>query len=508
MKYNITYKNIVDFRKSFKKKRSNKVFKNINTKVDFNKLIIDSDVVQRDNKEFTNKIDIKTDITNQENSGRCWIFAILNIIRLDMIRDYNLPNFEFSENFIYFYDRLEKANFFLNYIADHYNTNIHDIKLIHILELKTSDGNQWIMFRNLITKYGIIPKNAMADMFHSKNTHDLNNFFNNYLIKASVKIITALKKNNSQKNKEHLITSTLNEFYNILVIFLGEPPKQFNWQYSTKKIKNKKKKGEKKNKKGGKKKNRDNEADADEADADEADADEADNDEAEDDDDDDDDEPGVLYKTNEYVVTHPDLTPLDFFHKFVKYNVDSKICLINYPCKNIKYYKKYHIELTPNVIGGKQQELINVPQVVMFNAIKRAIDDNQAVFCGVDWDKFNTKEYSLLDTKAFNYDDIFGDNIIMDKCNGLQYRQSSQTHAVIIRGYNIIKGEIDKFLIENSHGNNNNFSGKYSMSVDWFNKYLYQIVIDEKYLDKKVVNVEKTKSIMIPFNSPFGSLMV
>jgi bleomycin hydrolase len=482
MKYNITYKNIVDFRKSFKKKRSNKVFKNINTKVEFNKLIIDSDVIQRDSKEFTNKIDIKSDITNQENSGRCWIFAILNIIRLDMIREYNLSNFEFSENFIYFYDRLEKANFFLNYIADHYNTNIHDIKLIHILESKTSDGNQWIMFRNLITKYGIIPKNAMADMFHSKNTNELNHFFNNYLIKSSVKIITALKKNNSQKNKEQLITSTLSEFYNILVIFLGEPPKQFNWQYSTKKIKKKLKK----EKKGGKKKS---------------------SDEADDNDDADDEPEGVMYKTNEYVVSHPDLTPLTFFHKFVKYNVDNKICLINYPCKNIKYYKKYHIELTPNVIGGKQQELINVPQVVMFNAIKRAIDDNQAVFCGVDWDKFNTKEYSLLDTKAFNYDDIFGDNIIMDKCNGLQYRQSTQTHAVIIRGYNIIKGEIDKFLIENSHGNNNNFNGKYSMSVDWFNKYLYQIVIDKKYLDKKVVDVEKTKSIMLPFNSPFGSLM-
>ena len=201
------------------------------------------------------------------------------------------------------------------------------------------------------------------------------------------------------------------------------------------------------------------------------------------------------------------ISPLDFYKKYVPYNAKNKICLINYPCKNIKYYKKYHIELTPNVIGGKQQELINVPQLVMFNAIKRAIDDNQAVFCGVDWDKFNTKEYSLLDTKAFNYDDIFGDNIIMDKCNGLQYRQSSQTHAVIIRGYNMIKGEIDKFLIENSHGNNNNFNGKYSMSVDWFNKYLYEIVIDEKYLDKKIVDVEKTKSIMLPFNSPFGSLM-
>jgi len=500
MKHNITYKNIVDFRKSFKKKRSNKVFKNINTKVEFNKLIIDSDVIQRDTKEFTNKIDIKSDITNQENSGRCWIFAILNIIRLDMIREYNLPNFEFSENFIYFYDRLEKANFFLNYIADHYNTNIHDIKLIHILESKTSDGNQWIMFRNLITKYGIIPKNAMTDMFHSKNTDELNNFFNNYLIKSSIKIIASLKKNNSQKNKEQLITSTLSEFYNILVIFLGEPPKQFNWQYSTKKIKKKKLE---KNKKGGKKKTRDDEADSEDNEAD------SEDNEADSEDQDNDNEPeGVMYKTNEYVVSHPDLTPLTFFHKFVKYNVDSKICLINYPCKNIKYYKKYHIELTPNVIGGKQQELINVPQIVMFNAIKRAIDDNQAVFCGVDWDKFNTKEYSLLDTKAFNYDDIFGDNIIMDKCNGLQYRQSSQTHAVIIRGYNMIKGEIDKFLIENSHGNNNNFNGKYSMSVDWFNKYLYQIVIDEKYLDKKVVDVEKTKSIMIPFNSPFGSLMV
>jgi len=454
MKYNITHKNILNFNKSFNKKRTNKIFKNVNTKRQFSDLVIESDYVQKDHTKFSNIIDVKTKITEQGNSGTCWIFSILNIMRINMIRDYNLTEFEFSENYLFFYDRLEKANFFLNYIINNYNKDIdNDAKLINMLIAKTNDGNHWSMFYNLIKKYGIIPKSAMSDHFHSKNSEEMNDFLNNYLIQVSEKIIETLKKKNNTKNQRALITNALNECYKILVIFLGEPPKTFDWSYIIIKKKD-----------------------------------------------------SLEYKSNEQIITYNNLTPLIFYNKFVKNNVDRKICLINYPCKNVPFFKKYRIELTPDVIGGKEPSVINVPQSVIFKAIKKSIDDKNAVWCGIDWNKFNANKYGILDTKAFNYNDIFDNDNIMSKCSGLKYRQSHPNHAVIIRGYNINNGKIDKFLVENSHGDNNIFNGFISMSVEWFNLYLYEIVVDKKYIDTNIIDINKYKTIILPYNSPFGSL--
>jgi len=456
MKYNITHKNILNFNKSFNKKRTNKIFKNVNTKRKFSDLVIDSDYVQKDHTKFSNIIDVKTKITKQGRTGRCWLFAILNIMRLNMIRDYNLIEFEFSENYLFFYDRLEKANYFLNYIIDNYNKDLdNDIKLIHILNSKTDDGNHWSMFYNLIKKYGIIPKTAMSDHYHSKNSQELNEFFNDYLIKISEKIIETLKKENSTKIQKSLITNALNECYKILVIFLGEPPKTFDWSYIIIKKKD-----------------------------------------------------SLEYKSNEKIISHNQLTPLIFYNKFVKYDIESKICLINYPCKNVPFFKKYSVELIPDIIGGKEPSFINVPQTVIFKAIKKSIDDNNAIWCAVDWTKFNAKKDGILDIKAFNYIDIFDNDNIMDKCSGLKYRQTEPNHAVIIRGYNINNGKIDKFLVENSHGDDNNFKGFVSMSVEWFNYYLYEIVVDKKYIDKNIIEINKQKTKILPHNSPFGSLAI
>ena len=143
----ITHKNLKEFSKKFNKKRTNKVFKNVNTKGSFKNLIIKADHLQNKKYNFSNEINIKTDITDQKNSGRCWMFAFLNIIRLEMIKKYNLENFEFSENYLLFYDKLEKANFFFNYIIGSLSKNINDNELIFMLSNVTSDGNKWNMFK-------------------------------------------------------------------------------------------------------------------------------------------------------------------------------------------------------------------------------------------------------------------------------------------------------------------------------------------------------------------------
>ena len=443
VKNNITRKKINNFSKKFNRKKTNKVFKNVNTKVPFKKLIIKSDYVQNKKRVFKNIIDIETKITNQKQSGRCWLFAFMNVIRIPMIKKYKLPHdFEFSQNFLFFYDKLEKANYFLSYIYNNKNKSLEDDKVIYSLARLTNDGGQWHMCVNLIEKYGITTKTNMDDHFHSQKSSSLKEFYNNFLRKAAERIRT------SKENKDKLFSELLYECYKILVIFLGEPPNSITCYY--------KKKG-KKNK---------------------------------------------IHKVVE------DITPLDFYKNHVPYKARDKICLINYPCKKQPFYKLYNVELGFTISGDSKENFINVPTNIIEKAVKKSIDNKEAVWCGVDWGKFTSDEEGFLDQNGFNYKDIFGYNNIMDKCDSLNYRQSKPTHAIVIRGYNFEKGNTNGYLIENSWGEKKGFKGNYYMSQDWSNKYAYCFVVDKNCVSKKELSVLKQKPITLAYNSPFGSLLV
>jgi len=322
------------------------------------------------------------------------------------------------------------------------NTNLNDLKMIYMLDNLTNDGGQWNMFVNLIEKYGIVPKTNMDDHFHSKNSEELKNFYNNFLRTAAHTIKTAKSSNlNSLKNE------LLSKCYKILVLFLGEPPKKITWEYY--------KKGKKKD----------------------------------------------IYKTVE------DITPLQFYKKFVPYNASDKICLINYPCKSAPFYKLYNIDLAFNVNEGKLQNYINVPIDIMIDVIKKSIDFNEPVWTGMDTGKFISRKHGILDINAFNYNDIFGFDNIMDKCDSLNFRQSAPNHAVVIKGYNLDKGKTNGFLIENSWGEESGFKGNYYMHIDWFKNYSFEVVVDKKFVSKKVYSVLNKKPILLPYFSPFGSLL-
>lgn len=437
-KNKLTQKNLKNFSSKFNKKKTNKVFKNVNTKQNFKNLILKSDYIQNKKQHFKNTISIDTKITNQKYSGRCWLFACLNIIRIPMIKKYKLENFEFSENYLFFYDKLEKANTFLNNIYKYKNKDFLDPKFSMLLKNITSDGGNWFYFINLIEKYGIIPKNNMEDHYHSENSDELNTFLNNYLL-------TAAKEIRDSKNfNKKLLNKILYNCYKILVIFLGEPPKKITWEYYEK---------NEKNEKNAKK-----------------------------------------YK----VITN--VTPIEFLNKYVPFNIKDKIYLINYPCK--PYYKLYTQEINQSINDSYNHNYINVPVDVMINCVKKSINNKEAVYCGIDVDKFISRKHGILDTNAFNYKDIFGFDNTMEKCDAINYNLSIHNHAIIIRGYNSNKNS-SGFLIENSWGEDNGFKGNYFMSLEWFKKYVYSIVVDKNYADKKTVDVLKKKPIILPFNDRF-----
>ena len=368
-----------------------------------------------------------------------------------MIKKYNLPeDFEFSQTFLYFYDKLEKANYFFNYIYDNrgdidiqkkmFNYKIKDLKHLFFIDNLTNDGGQWNMFVNLIEKYGIIPKSNMNDQYHSKNSDELNNFFNKFL-NYSIKIIKI-----SKKNKKETLDFLLNKCYKILVIFLGEPPKKITWEYYT----------DKKNK----------------------------------------------YKT----ITN--ITPIDFYKKIVPFNCKNKVCLINYPCKNIPFYKLYNQEFAYNIINDKQTCFINLPINIIKNIIKKSLDNNEPMWCGSDVNKYNSKKHGILDKKAFNYKDIFNIEYDMTKCEEISYRATNPNHAMVIKGYNLKQGKTHGYLIENSWGEDAGDKGNYYMSEEWLDNYLFEVVVDKKYLSKDILKVLNNKPILLPFWSIFGSLLI
>ena len=458
----LTYKLISNFSHKFNKNKTNKIIKNFNTKTEFKNVLLKSDYLQDKKKTYTNLIDVQSKISDQKQSGRCWIFAFLNIIRYKMIKKYKLaPEFEFSQNYLFFFDKLEKANFYLTYIIDTYDVSIDTIqsndkvvKLIYILDNLTDDGGRWNVFVNLIEKYGIVPRTNMDDNFHSANSDELKNFYNDFIRKCAHKIKTT-PKNELIKNRNSILNSMLLECYKILVVFLGEPPTKITWEYYEE-SKDKSKKAK--------------------------------------------------------IIKN--ISPLDFYKKYVPYNAKNKICLINYPCKEAPFFKQYDVELSFDVLGEKRRGLINVPIDYLVHATKKSIDNQEAVWVGLDIDKFISHKHSFMDKEAFDYDSIFGFNNAMDKCESLNYRQTAPVHAMVIKGYNLNNSKTNGFLVENSWGDkmfekedNVEYDGNYYMSESWFKDFTFQVVIDKKYLPKKIVPLINQKATLLPYWSPFGALL-
>ena len=457
---NITYKNLRNFSYKFNKKKTNKVLKNVNTKSHFKNLILKSDYQQNKKQVFKKVINVEATITDQENSGRCWLFAFLNIIRFKMIQKYNLlPSFEFSQNYLFFYDKLEKANYYLNFILENYSVNLETldyntetIKSIHMLQNLTDDGGHWNVFVNLIEKYGIIPKSNMDEDFHSSNSNELEIFYDDYLRKCGHKIKTT-SKNDLVKNKQKILDEMLSECYKILVLFLGEPPSTITWEYYEKKSRNTKTQALK-------------------------------------------------------AKSIANISPLEFYKKYVPYNAKDKICLINYPCKQVPFYKLYNVEMTFNIPGGGEQNFINVPSNIMIDAVKKSIDNEEAVWVGIDFDKYISLKDGFLDKDGFDYEDVFGFTNYMKKCDALNYRQSGPTHAVVIKGYNFENSKTNGFLVENSWGEKSGFKGNYYMANSWFEDYTYEVVVDKKCVPQNILDVLNQKPIVLPYWSPFSVVLL
>jgi len=391
---------------------------------------------------FSNEI--KTGkITSQEKSGRCWMFAGLNLFRSRMAKQLNTDDFEFSQNYPMFFDKLEKANYFLESIIETVSEDIYSRIVMWLLRDPLQDGGQWDMFVNLINKYGAVPKNVMPETFHSSNSSLMNQLLTSHLRKWASLLRSMHMEGTSIEILREKKSEFLTEFYRFLTYFLGEPPEVFQFEY----------------------RDRD---------------------------------------SNHKSIDN--LTPLKFYNEFVGIDLNQYISLINAPTPDKPFGKTYTIAYLGNIIEGNKVLYLNIPIDVIKACTINQLNDNESVWFGCDVRLQTDKQKGLMDTRVFLYDNALDTKFDMNKSERLLYGESLLTHAMVFTGVNLKNGKPDRWKVENSWGEDRGEKGFFIMSDSWFDEFNYQVVVNKKYLtDEMKVQLNTVPVVLSPWD-PMGSL--
>ena len=232
MRENITLSNIRKFNKNFTSFSSNQKTRNALIQNDVNKVAINWDNFSKINHIYSNTISKELPVTNQKASGRCWGFAGLNLLRLGIVKKYNLTNFEFSQNYFMFWDKLEKSNYFLESILRTLESESDSRIMMHLLKDPVQDGGQWDMFVNLIEKYGVVPQSVMPETNHSSKS-GMMNYLLTHKLREFASILRKSKNINIKELRERK-EGMISEIYSLLCMFLGNPPVIFDWSIKDK----------------------------------------------------------------------------------------------------------------------------------------------------------------------------------------------------------------------------------------------------------------------------------
>lgn len=393
--------------------------------------------------DFNFDINIKTlPAANQKASGRCWLFAATNVCREVIAKKLNLANFELSQSYLAFYDRLEKSNYLLEAVIELINKEYDDRTLAFLLQNGVGDGGQWDMFVSLANKYGLCPKNVYPETNTSSATRETAQLIN-FTIRKFASDAKALYEKNGleavRKEKEEV----LNKIYFLLVNAYGLPPEKFDFEYT--------------------------------------------------------DKDGNYHLEKGFDA-------LSFKDKYLGDSLNDYVSLINAPTKDKAFGKTYTVQYLGNVVGGKQVTHLNVTMDRMKELILKQLRDDRIVWFGSDVGFYGDREEGIWDDTRFDLNTPFGLDLKMNKGESLDYHASQMNHAMCITGVSFKEGIPSKWKIENSWGKDRAKDGYYIMSKSWFDQFVYQAVVDKKYLNEEELKALQGEPVVLKPWDPMGSL--
>lgn len=374
-------------------------------------------------------------VSNQKHSGRCWLFAALNTLRTEFATKNNLKDFELSQNYLSFWDRLEKSNYFYQEIIETANLPIEDRKVNSLLTSPNGDGGLWQNAANLIQKYGVVPNYVMPETTVSNNTTEFDDTIGKLLRKNAIELRKLVQDKVTESKLDQRVQEMLAEVYKLCVYSFGVPPTDFELSLQT--------------------------------------------------------DDGKL-------IAEDKIAPLEFLKRYFTMNLNDYADVVNSPQSNKKYHQVYSIDTEDNMVGGFQQRFLNLPMERLQELAIEQLKGNNPIWFGNDVlaDSDRKKGYLLGD--LYQYDQVFGIDSAMTKAQRLDYFEGEVSHAMTITGVNLIKGQPNRWKVENSWGEENGVKGYFVMDQKWFDEYVYDLVINKKYLTKEEVAEYEQEPVILP----------
>ena len=417
-------------------------------------LAINADNAAMIDTHFSDRVRTKG-ITDQQSSGRCWLFTGLNVLRAKMIDKYGLPGMEFSQNYLFFYDQLEKANLFLQGVIDTKELPFEDRKVDWLFSNPLSDGGQFTGVSNLITKYGVVPAEAMPETYQANNTSQMANLLKLKLREDGLELRKAyqqafekgkgLPKKDAGKSMEKIEAelqkmkiAQLSEIYRMLALCLGEPVKEFEWTRCDK---------------------------------------------------------------ENNIVDRRTYTPMSFYQEYIGEDLENNyVMIMNDPCR--EYGKVYEIDYDRHVYDGHNWLYINLPIERIKEMAIASIKDNVAMYFSCDVGKFYSRSKGVLDLANFDYESLMGVKFGMDKKERVQTHASGSSHAMTLIAVDVVDGKPVKWMVENSWGPASGYKGCLIMTDEWFNEYMFRLVVEKKYVPEDILKMLEQTPVQLPAWDP------
>ncbi|KAK5098658.1 bleomycin hydrolase [Exophiala xenobiotica] len=400
-------------------------------------------------------------ITNQRSSGRCWLFATTNVHRVAIMKKHNLKEFELSQAYLYFWDKLEKANWFLEQIIDTAEQDLDSRLVQELLKAPVNDGGQWTMANSLVYKYGLVPQTLYPDSYNAMSSSKMGRLITSKLRSDALALRSLVTSSKSSSSMQKLLAAKarmMQEVHCILTLMLGPPPKpdqEFTWEYY--------------------------------------------------------DANNAYHKVHKTPLQLAmELSSPTLIRSLSGCNVNNLFSLVNDP--RHKYLTHMTVDRLGNVVGGRSAvTYINVDMATIKRATIKTLKAGIPVFFGSDVGKFSNSAAGIMDTKLYDYDLAFGSgngSLQMSKSQRLRVGESQMTHAMVLTAVQVDEktGKSVRWRVQNSWGENAGSKGWFVMTDEWMDEFVYQVVVDPSVVENEVRDALKTEPMVLPLWDPMGAL--
>lgn len=428
---------------------SDKAIRNALARTSISVLASDAGALQMGDTHFTYRVPNKG-ITDQQSSGRCWLFTGMNVLRSKAINRFSLQSLELSQCYLFFFDQLEKANLFLQGVIDTRKQPMDDRMVDWLFQNPLSDGGTFCGVADLVQKYGVVPKEVMPETYSSNNTRDIDMLLKWKLREMGLELRdmgngtkTRIADRAINERLEQRKVEMLAEIYRILTLAYGVPPTEFTY---------------------------------------------------------------TMRDSRDRVISTEQYTPQSFYQKYWDGEdlYDNYIMVMNDPLR--PYYKTYQIDYDRHTYDGHDWVYLNLPADEIKPMAVESIKDSTAMYFSCDVAKYLDRKQGTLDLRNFDYESLLGTQFTMDKRQRVLTHASGSSHAMTMVAVDVDTTQtaltVRKWMVENSWGASSGYQGHLIMTDEWFDNYMFRLVVNRKYVSQRYLDMLSQKPELLPAWDP------